>query len=232
MSSPKVVTDKVTGESKLATRTSPPRKDRIFRRLEASVPRAELTEALAAAGTSDEKAEMLMMMLMDPAFKRSSLPMLAKQCGLSYAAVLKIITNHRIDQGILKMSAHAPQVLEDIAIDAKSRLVPCPACKGVGTIVKAKDKEGGPIDVETCWSCEGEGKLRKVGDADARKLLMETMGLTGKKGPLVVQQFNNGSAPTMDEAVSSVSEIIDVTPIRASETAPASNEGEGGSGDH
>jgi len=61
-----------------------------------------------------------------------------------------------------------------------------------------------------CLVCDGVGTIRQVGDADSRKLLFETMKLTGNRGPLVAIQNNNGGAPTMEDSMASVRDVLDV----------------------
>lgn len=230
----KVVKDPATGETRLVARKSPPRQDKVFRRLEASVPREEWIAALGTSG--DERAIHLMERMLDPNLGRASLPRLAADVGLTYAQALQIITKHRLGQGLLRMSSHVPQVLEDVAVDSKSREVTCGACRGYKVdgiavvavtetvddpetkrkIVRQKlDDDARPM-WERCLVCDGVGTLRKVGDADARKLLFETMKLTGRNAPLVVQQFNAAGA-SMEDAVASVADAIDITPAKGGE---------------
>lgn len=220
--------DPATGELKLATRLSPPRKDTVFRRLEASLSKEEWEVVLG--GQTDERFQFLWRQFCTPGNK-ASLPVLAKQAGLTYPQVLKAITQHRIDQGLLRMSSHVPQVLEDVAVDSQSRTVTCPTCRNKVRIeglsvtavmetfvepeTKAKglrqklDDEGRP-EWELCLTCDGAGTLRKTGDPDARKLMFETLKLTGQKGPLVAQQFNMPGGTTPDQAVEDVSQVLDV----------------------
>lgn len=208
MAGRKAVKDPSTGELKMVPRKSPPRKDIVFRRLEQSVPREEWLQALETSG--DERANHLMMRMMDPAFSKHSLPKLARDVGLTYPQVLKLITQHRLDQGLLRMSAHVPQVLEDVAVDAQSTLVPCPACQGKKVLREMDRKTGEVLSEKTCWSCDGKGKLRKIGDADSRKLMLDTLGLTGRKGPLIAQQFVNAGGQTVEDTLDQAAQVLDV----------------------
>jgi hypothetical protein len=214
------MTEKLTkpdenGNRKLVKRLSPPRKDKIFRRLEKSLSREELQ--LAVAASPNEKAELLLLHMTDPALRTMSLPTMAKRCGLRYADVLKLIRDYRLDQGLLKMTEHVPRVMEDIAVDAQSQVVKCPSCSGMGELWKY-DKEENPIEGsnKVCVTCDGTGKLRKIGDADARKLMFETLKLTGQRGPLVAQQFNMGSAGSVEDVVDVVEGAL-AAPIEAIE---------------
>jgi hypothetical protein len=207
-SNPKAVTDPSTGETRLTKRLSPPRKDKVFRRLEASVPREEWLASCEAS--SDERAQALLARLLDPSCRKHSLPQLAKEVGLTYPQVLKLVTNYRLDQGLLRMSAHVPQVLEDVAIDSESKLIACPACQGSGQLETVDRKTGEITDTKACWSCDATGKLRKVGDADSRKLMLETLGLTGRRGPMIAQQFINAGGQSVEDALDTVASVLDV----------------------
>jgi hypothetical protein len=223
MAGKRSVRDKVTGEMKLVPLKGKPYTDKVFRRLEASVPREELERAMDAA--PDERAQQLLMRLMDPAFRKHSLPKLAKDVGLTYPQVLHYIQRYRLDEGLLKMSAHVPQVLEDVAIDSKSKEVTCPNCEGSKVVAVTEivedpdtkkkvvlqklDDEGRGV-WKKCLVCDGAGTIRQVGDTDSRKLLFETMKLTGNRGPLVAIQQNMGGAPTMEDSMASVRDVLDV----------------------
>ena len=210
MAGRKVIKDKLTGELKLVPRKSPPNQDTVFRRLERSLPRDELMQIFD--GIADERFHQLYEMMCDKAWGRKSLPQLAKECGLSYAQVLQAITRGRLDQGMLRMSAHVPQVMEDVAIDAKSRVVTCATCHGLGHVETIK-KDGEVID-NVCDVCDGVGKLRKIGDADSRKLMFETLRLTGRgNGPAV--QVNVGTGAAMEDTVASVRDVLEVKALPA-----------------
>jgi hypothetical protein len=228
----KAVKDPLTGDLKMVPRKSPPRKDSVFRRLEESVPREEMLAILGAS--ADERAQVLLMKMMDPSCRKHSLPHLASLVGLSYPQVLQMITKFRLDEGMLRMSAHVPQVMEDVAVDAQSKEVTCGSCKGfknadgiavipvVETIDDPESKKrvvvqrvdgAGNLMWERCLVCDGVGTLRKIGDADSRKLLFETLKLTGRTAPLVVQQFN-GAGGSMEDAVAATHQILDAQVVK------------------
>jgi len=222
----KVVRDKETGEMVVVNRKSPARKDHVFRRLQASLSREEWLAVFE--GSEDEKARLLLAMMLDPSTRKRSLPQMAGAVGLSYAAVLQMVTRGRLEQGLLRMSEHVPQVLEDVAVDAKSREVTCQGCRGfkvdgvavVPVMEETVEEEGkrkilaqaldseGRLKWEKCLTCDGSGTLRKIGDSDARKLLFDTLKLTGQRGPLVAIQNNNGM-PSMEDVVGGVHEVLD-----------------------
>lgn len=227
------VRDKLTGEMKLVPLKGLPRADKIFRRLESSVPREELIAAMDS--TPDERANQLMLRLLDPAFRKHSLPKLAKDVGLTYPQVLHYITKYRLDQGLLNMSAHVPKVMEDVAIDSKSKEVTCPNCEGSKVVAVTEivedpdtkkkvvlqrlDDEGRGV-WKKCLVCDGAGTIRQVGDADSRKLLFETLKLTGQRGPLVAIQNNANGVGTMEEDVASARRLLDVVDAQVVVEAP------------
>src|SRR6267378_8307535 len=118
-----------TGEIEMVPMKQHPRDHLVFRRLEASVPRAEWIEITQCAA-EDKRVKLLMQLLMEPKYKKRTLPWMAMQCGLSYAEVLMLFKNHQLGQGTMRMSRHIPQAMEDIAIDSLSKEVTCGNCKG------------------------------------------------------------------------------------------------------
>lgn len=224
--------DPATGERKLVNRKQHPKDDMIFRRLEHSMPRDEMAYIMECA--SDERAQRLMKVMVDPRYRKRTLPWMARECGLNYMDIVLLIKNHHIGDGTVRMSRHVPQAMEDVAVDSLSKQVTCGNCKGhledgvasvpVTEIVedeKSKrsvvmhklDPDGAPM-WERCLVCDGVGTLRKVGDAKSRELLFETMGLTGRKGPLVVQQFNQGGGASMEDTVASARDVLDVPALK------------------
>jgi hypothetical protein len=233
--------DPTTGERKLVPRGRA-RADVVFRRLEQAVPRAELAHIMECC--SDERAQRLFKMLVEPKYLKRTLPWMAMECGLAYHDVLVLIRNHHLGEGLVRMSAHAPQVMEDIAVDARSREVTCGNCKGnlemingelvasvqVTEVVEDEktkrpkllqklDDEGRPM-WERCLVCDGLGTLRKVGDAESRKIMFETLKLTGQRGPLIAQQFNSGGASSMEDAVGAAHAALDIPALPAPAPSP------------
>lgn len=148
------------------TRRSPARKDMFIRRLESSVGRDGLLQALEAS--DDRRALALMAMLLDPAYGKYTLAKLCERVGLRYLDLFDVFRRFNLNTGLLAMSAHLPQVMKDVAIDSLSRVETCAMCSG-----------GGQVNSQLCPKCYGDGTIRICGDAAARKLLFEIMGLIG-----------------------------------------------------
>lgn len=231
---PKVIhIDPDTGERKLVNQKQRPNGDRIFRRLEQSMPREEMAYIMECA--DDERAQRLMKTMLDPRFRKRTLPWMARECGLSYMDVVMLIKNHHLGDGTVRASRHMPQVMEDVAVDSLSKQVTCGSCRGhmidgVASVPVTEDvvdeetkrlvrqqtlDSAGVPQWEKCLVCDGVGTLRKIGDAKARELLFEQMGLTGKRGPLVVQQFNQAGG-SMEDAVASTQGALDVPVLKES----------------
>lgn len=188
-----------------------------MRRLDTLVARPELVGLLETS--DDPRYQKLAALLLDPIHRGKTLATIARKVDIGYPDLLRFITSARLAEGVLQMSAHVPQVLEDVAIDAKSRIVTCPACEGKKVIAVKRnseaDEDGGPDGeptVKQCPTCEGTGKLRKLGDADARSLVFETFGLTGKGKGGVIVNVNQQSAgvPSMEDELDRATKLLDM----------------------
>jgi hypothetical protein len=80
--------------------------------------------------------------------------------------------SYNMHLGLMRMADHLPKILIDLAEDSESRDGPCPVCDGFGFVA---------IDCVryTCVECDGVSKVRVPGDAHARRLLFEIIGLIG-----------------------------------------------------
>lgn len=177
---------------------SPARKDSVMGRISESIGQDEMVDTLA--GTQDPRAGRLLEMLFDPAYRQHSFPKLCEKVHLSVTDVVDLFRRFKLDQGIVAMAKAAPRIMSDTAIDAESTLSPCMNCSGTGLLI-VESSEG---DIERpCPSCLGRGSFRAPGHDKARDLFFRTMGLTGKKGPLLAQQINISSPeiPTIEDFV-------------------------------
>ena len=145
------------------------------------LPRAEIVDFLRK--TEANNALLLADMLEDPAYLDRLPTTLMSQAEISLSSLADLYEKSQGMEGRMKMLKHVPEIFEDVAIDAKSSVVPCPYCDAGIT----HDKDG---NERTCAQCYGEGALRRTGDSDARKTVFETLGFTGKKAPLIAIQNN------------------------------------------
>ncbi len=153
---------------------SPPRKDPVMNRLADTLGQDELVGALHSS--ADERVHRLAEMMTDPAYSRFTLGKLCERVGLSTLDLLDAFRKYKIDQGIIEMSRHAPEIMEDIARDAESRMEACKKCRGTGTVKDKNTEETG-----RCLHCAGEGQVRVPGDYRARRLFFKVM--TTGQGP-------------------------------------------------
>ena len=159
---------------------SPPRKNSLLRRIEAGIG-DELSPTLIHSG--DPRARQLAETLLDPAYRHHSFGKLCERAGISGREVVDLFRKYKIDEGIVRMAQHLPDVLEDAAIDAKSSMGCCRRCDGLGSVPLT---EGGDRE---CPLCFGTGQVRIPGDKDARALVFKANELTGR-GSLVSIQTN------------------------------------------
>jgi hypothetical protein len=106
--------------------------------------------------------------LLDPAYGKYTLAKLCERAGLRYLDLFDVFRRFNLSKGLLAMSAHLPQVMEDVAIDSLSRVETCAMCSGRGK-----------VDSHLCPKCCGDGTIRICGDAAARRLFFEIMGCVG-----------------------------------------------------
>lgn len=157
----------------------------VLKRVESSLSHAELAGILELQ--ADEKFKGLILRLKDTGYKRHTLSSMCRASGVSYLDVANAVMNKGKADGIIATAKHLPQIMEDIAIDAKSREVTCPLCEGDGERLRSKDGEAPTI--RKCLECDGTGKVRKAGDPAARKSFME--GVAGFTAKLPPQTQNN-----------------------------------------
>ena len=146
---------------------SPPRKDPIMKRLADHTSQDEMAGALYCS--ADERAARLLQMMSDPAYSRFTLAKLCERVGLTSSDLLNAFRNYQLLRGIIEMSRVAPEIMADVAEDARSRMKTCKGCQCEGM-----------INTRRCPQCEGEGVTRVPGDYRARKLMFQALRLIEK----------------------------------------------------
>jgi hypothetical protein len=141
-----------------------------------AVPRPGLDDALLMSG--DERFYRLHSALQDEVYRTTSPGTLCRNFGISFTDLVRLWWNHNLLWGKIQMLNHLPDIMEDIAVDALSREGPCPRCDGIGHVMRESGQAPCPV-------CDGAGKVRVPGDAHARRLLFEIIGLIGprRRGP-------------------------------------------------
>ena len=150
----------------------------------------EFRQALACA--KDANIEPFLYDLMLPKYRRWTATQLAKKHEIKMERLIDIVRDYMHSKAMLALMSGIPKIAADMVQDARSTEVECPKCDGFGIIMK----EG--IPNRDCPRCKGSGAVRKVGDSDSRKLILETLGWTGKKGaPLIQQTFINANVESV-----------------------------------
>lgn len=157
---------------------------------------------LALSSVDTIPAQKFLAYLFNPKLKKTPIETLAKRCGIGIPQLRDIWRSARLDQGLLALLNEYPETMKDVARDARSTREACKFCGGTGQIV---DEHQPPIIVRMgkrgeepttkpaltrCHSCDGEGWVRKAGDRDARQLMGEVLGVSGKKAPVFASTTN------------------------------------------
>lgn len=109
----------------------------------------------------------------DPDNTRSSLARIAERHGLNFHDISEEYTRLRKSEGFIRAAHHIPEIMEQVAEDAKNRWEECARCNGTGKV----DSSEGVVD---CGCVNG--KVFVQASIDHLKLMFDTFGLTGKGG--------------------------------------------------
>lgn len=110
---------------------------------------------------------------------------LARNFGITPFELEMILRNHTLSKAMTKAVLYMPRIAEDLARDSLSTEIACPRCDGWGDVTRKVNDE---VEKMSCPQCKGMMVIRKNGDPDARKLLLETFGWAGKNQTFI----NNG----------------------------------------
>lgn len=177
------------------------RRDKLAIRMEKNIKRDELASALSHHTEENKSVQALVDRLLDPEYATVSLGTLCQRSGLSLHQLMDFFRKTKMDEGLIRAFKHVPDMLEDTAKDALRKEESCWKCQGEGKILIAGDDEDDEQAESPCPECKGKGVTVVPGNTDARKLMFETIGLTGKRGPLIAQQFNLGGGVDSQEDV-------------------------------
>lgn len=203
----KAKTKKPTKRGPLTPSTKLPRRDKLAIRMEKNIKRDDLVEALSHHTHDNQRVESLVARLLDPEYANVSLGTLCQRSGLSLHQLMDFFRKTKLDEGLIRAFKHVPDMLEDTARDALRTEESCWKCQGDGEIVADGDEE---VVKSPCPECKGKGSIVVPGNTDARKLMFETVGLTGKRGPLIAQQFNlGGGADSSEDVVKNVHRLME-----------------------
>jgi hypothetical protein len=166
-----------------------PTQDKAMKEFWSHIDKDKMREALREAG--EDKHLALAGLLLDPSYN-GSLSTACKDCGLTLNALNDLWRKHNMSEGLIRVAARLPKVMEDTALDAESKYEVCDRCDGEGSVERTRLVDDVMTTVsESCPRCKGAREIRIAGDAKARDQVFEMVGLTGKaQGPLVAIQQN------------------------------------------
>jgi hypothetical protein len=136
------------------------------------VPRTDLDDALLVSG--DARFHRLYDALHDDVYRRTSPGTLCRKFGVSWMDLMNLWYSYNMHLGLMRLANRLPKILDDIAEDSESRDRSCPVCDGIGYVATDSIRY-------TCVICDGVVKVRVPGDAHARQLVFEIIGLTGPR---------------------------------------------------
>jgi hypothetical protein len=166
---------------------SQPYKDEPMRRFSEHVDREHLQMFLHQSG--NDRYETLALMMGDPAFAGLTFATLCKKNNITLHEMQMLYTDGMRQLALLKMSNALPDLMMDVAEDAKSKMEACPRCDGQGIVPDTGDR------TKDCPACQATGKIRRIGDRHARDLVFESAKLTKQTGPLVaIQNITTGDS--------------------------------------
>lgn len=142
-----------------------------------------------------------------------SLATLCMRLGISWASLIEFHRNYNVQRGLLRAANHAPEIIEDVAGDSKSKNQGCKRCDGAGKLPDPTLSADGDVHLtKPCPDCDGRGVVRVPGDQGSRTLLFEMLGLTGKakNGPMfqLNQQFNGSGVESIANIAGGVQKLI------------------------
>lgn len=181
-----------------------PRVDKVMKTFYDEIDLPEFKQALAFS--KDAKFQMLLGAIANPRLAAHSFADLCRRCELTINDIADVWRNYHTARGMIKMMGHMPQVMEDVAVDSKSRVVQCTRCDGTGKLEnEIINKRLGAV----CPDCHGDGTIRLMGDKDARKLAFEATGLTSSVQQSQQVQVNVGM-PSLEDMVANAEKALDI----------------------
>ena len=172
------------------------KRDLMVRNFWKGISQDEFVQALESS--SSEKMGLLRNAMCDPDFHRYSLVQLCRHVGANIIDLYEAWRSYQHSVGLIRALGHVPDILDDIAVDARAKDRVCPTCRGTG------QGEGGD-----CLTCDGQKIVRVSGDTDSRKIILEATGITGK-GRGVNININNtiGKTDSMEDVINITGRIL------------------------
>ena len=177
--------------------------------------------ALVLRNSTDERMRTLAAQASDPMYKQTSFAVLAEKNKLNYYMVAEEFKHIMRGEGYIRQAQHLPDLMEQAAIEARSKFELCDTCDGKGTVPDAdaydalckkadEKKQRWPhyAPRKQCTQCKGKGKIWVKGDVEQLKMIFETYGLIGKGGAGLNVNFDLRRAPEVPETMSDLAATL------------------------
>ena len=147
--------------------------------------------------------------LHDDAYRNTSPGTLCRRFGVSLQDLVDVWIEYNRLMGLMYAATQLQQIMTDVTNNALSRDVVCPRCDGLKTV------RDGEAESRICPVCEGEGTVKVPGDPHARELVLEVLGVTGRKGP-ALRIEENVRVESMEELLRMTQKTVMGEPERGS----------------
>lgn len=131
---------------------------------------------------------------------------IARSLGFTIRELHETYKSYQIALSQLEAAKHIPTITEHTAQDSFSASDLCPACSGLKVLTVPVDLIDHLGPTQPCPQCSGTGLVRKPGDHQSRKLLLEQLGMIKTGNPGVNVIVNNG-VPTVEDIVQRMEEM-------------------------
>lgn len=164
-----------------------PAADKPMKRFYENIDRETFASFLDSSG--NDRYEKVLLMIYDPAYASITFAKICQKAGVTLHEMQELYTNGMRQLALLRMSTALPELMADVAEDAKSRMENCTRCDGFGFIPSGDS-------TRDCPTCKAVGSVRRVGDKQARELVFESAKMIRQSGPLVAiqQNFSTGDS--------------------------------------
>lgn len=183
-------------------------------------PRERREEVALVLRLSDsEKMRFLAQHALDPIHDRTSFATLCDKFNVSYKQVAEAYKTVKQSEGLLRAASHLPDLMEQVAVDAKSKTEQCFPCSGTGHVLDAtadakakkeaeeRGEEHEPV-TRVCTVCKGIGKVYIPGEVERLKLVFDMIEPRVKAGVNVTID-QRGQNASIDDLRGSISGIIE-----------------------
>jgi hypothetical protein len=136
----------------------------------------------------EKKFEYFLRMLTSATYADRSFAWVARKSGVSLQDLQSAYSDGKRHLALMQAAEQLPEIMNDVANDARSRMAPCSRCYGSGTEAvppsRQETSDGSDEELQTqdCIECKGAGEVTVPGDKQARDLILKTTGMIGDGG--------------------------------------------------